>query len=335
VTNVERQARELSLPSCSTPAGALPVAAAWSRWLVLGVVLVVGGQVIGLPSLPSSAVLVISALGFLAGLPHGGVDHLMAVRLAGNRSLVQVVIAYAGLVVVTWALLQWAGPMALVAVVALSALHFGLGELEMARELTGWRPGGGTAVALVVAGTGALVLPLARSGDQFRSVATAVSPGLAEVIGASPVRIGLFAAWLVAALVAVLSSVLAEHFWVALDVVLIGALGLLLPPLLAFAVWFGGWHALRHSARMLTTEPGSAALLDRGRGRSAVLHLAKLAALPSIAALTAVIALGWFTVTAPDSTMVMAEVLRVILALTVPHMVVVLWLDRTRGLPGR
>ena len=47
------------------------------------------------------------------------------------------------------------------------------------------------------------------------------------------------------------------------------------------------------------------------------------------AALTVVAALAWFTVVAPDPTTVVAEVLRALLALTVPHMVVVLWLDRS------
>ena len=57
----------------------------------------------------------------------------------------------------------------------------------------------------------------------------------------------------------------------------------------------------------------------------------RLAALPSIAALTTVVALGWITVTAADPTVVVAEILRLLLALTVPHMVVVWWLDRASG----
>ena len=42
---------------------------------------------------------------------------------------------------------------------------------------------------------------------------------------------------------------------------------------------------------------------------------------------------GVLTMAAPDPTVVVAEVLRLLLALTVPHMVVVLWLDRTTD-PG-
>ena len=117
----------------------------------------------------------------------------------------------------------------------------------------------------------------------------------------------------------------------ALDVLLIGALGLLAPPLVAFAVWFGGWHAVRHCARLLTQEPGCAELLAQGASRAAWVRLARLAAPMSIAALSVVVGLGLVTVTAPDPAVVLAEVLRLLLALTVPHMVIVWWLDRSRS----
>jgi Brp/Blh family beta-carotene 15,15'-monooxygenase len=225
--------------------------------------------------------------------------------------------------------MAWAGPVALIAIVALSALHFGLGELEIARQLNGWRPSAVPAVALVVAGCGALVLPLARSGDDLSEVAAAVSPDIALLIGAAPLQRGLAVAWLVAASVAVAGALRSGHPAVALDIVLIGLLGAVAPPLVAFAVWFGGWHALRHCARMLTVEPGCAELVAAGRRRAAARRFVLLAAWPSGAAFTVVAALGWFTAVAPDPTALVAEVLRLLLALTVPHMLVVLWLDRT------
>jgi Brp/Blh family beta-carotene 15,15'-monooxygenase len=281
------------------------------------------------PTVTATVVLVLAGLGLVAGVPHGAADHVMAARLAGGRPMALVAAAYAAVAVAAWALLEWAGPIALIAVVALSALHFGLGELQVWRQLTGWRTPRVLAIPLVIAGSGALVLPLARSGDQLRGVATAVSPDLALLIGGARVQICLVAIWLAAALIAVIASLWSRHPTVALDIVLVGALGILVPPLVAFAVWFGGWHALRHCARILTIEPGCAALVKTGRQRAAALRLIWLAAVPSIAALTAVAALGWFTVAASDPAVVLAEVLRLLLALTVPHMVVVLWVDQT------
>jgi hypothetical protein len=81
---------------------------------------------------------------------------------------------------------------------------------------------------------------------------------------------------------------------------------------------------------LLSHEPGCAALLRGGRRGAAVGRLAKLAAAPSIAAVIAVIVLGGVTALAPEPATVVAEVLRLLLALTVPHMVVVMWLDRSQ-----
>jgi Brp/Blh family beta-carotene 15,15'-monooxygenase len=296
---------------------------------MVGTVLVVGVHAGGMPAVTAHLVLVVAVLGLIAGIPHGAADHVLATRLVGGRPMVLVATAYFCVALTAWALLEWAGPIALSVVVALSALHFGLGELEVSRQLTSWRPRRVVALAIVIAGSGALVLPLVRSGDQLKGVATAVSPGLARLIGEAPVQVGLVVIWLGAALVAVTASLWSGHPAVALDIALVGALGMLAPPLVAFALWFGGWHALRHSARLLTIEPGCAALLSAGRRRASALRLIRLAAVPSMAAVTTVAALGWFTVAASDPTVVVAEVLRLLLALTVPHMVVVLWIDRT------
>ncbi len=309
----------------------MPVAVSWSRRVAVGTVLLTGGHLIGVPALAATAATVLVGLALIVGVPHGAVDHLMAERLTGRVPLPLVVVGYAGTAGAAWALLQWGGPAAFLAVIALSGLHFGLGELEVARELTGWRPARLTAAAIVIAGSGALALPLARSGDQFAAVADAISPQLAQALGAAPVQFWATAGWAGAALIAVAASLRSGHPGVALDIGLIGLLGVVAPPLVAFAVWFGGWHALRHSARMLTVEPGCSALLAAGRRRAAVRRLARLAAPSTIAALATVAVLGWYGANAGDPVAVLAVVLNLLLALTVPHMVVVMWLDRTAG----
>jgi len=295
---------------------------------MFGTVVLVIARFAGLPAITGPVALVIAGLGFLAGVPHGAADHVMAARLSGGRSLVGIGVVYAVIAAAAWALLEWGGLPALIAVVALSAVHFGLGELEVCRQLTGWRPGRLIATAIAIAGCGALILPLARSGEQLQGVAAAVSPGLAPLLDGQPLERILAGAWLVAAVVAVIAALWSGQIWVTADIVLVGAVGMLAPPLVAFAVWFGGWHAIRHCARMLTVEPECAALVRSGRDRAAVLRLIRLAALPSVAALATVVTLGWITVTASDPTVVVSEILRLLLALTVPHMVVVWWLDR-------
>ena len=320
-----------SIRSTAAPEQVLGTAASWSRRIVVATVLVGVCCAAVLPAALASAVtLAVAGVGLVVGLPHGSIDHLLASRLTG-RSPVLVTLAYAGAAAVAWLLLVALGPVALGAVVVLSIVHFGSGELETQRSTTGWRPAGTVAGALAVAGTGALLLPLARSGDQLQGVATAVSPDVAAVLAGNPLRLGIVVLWLGAAIVAVTAALRAGHRSVAVDVVLIGALGALAPPLVAFAVWFGGWHALRHGGRLLLTEPGCAALVAADRTGDAVRRLARLAAWPSSAAVGTLVALVGFTVAAPDPTSAIAEVLRVLLALTVPHMLVVAWLDR-RGI---
>ncbi len=296
--------------------------------MVGGTALVTGGPAVGLPAIPAAVALAVAGLGLVAGVPHGAADHVIAAYLAGGRPMSLVVAVYGGMTAGVWALLRWADPAALIAVVALSALHFGLGELEVAHRLNGWRPPLAVECAIVVAGCGPLVLPLARCGDQMRTVATTISPGLARALAWAPVPTGLVVMWLLAALVAVVAALRSAHPGVAFDIVIPGAVGMLAPPLLAFAVWFGGWHSLRHGARMLAAEPGCTALLTAGRRRAAALRLIRLAALPSLAALTALAALAWFTATTGNPSAVVADVLRLLLALTVPHAVVVSWADR-------
>jgi Brp/Blh family beta-carotene 15,15'-monooxygenase len=307
---------------------AVAASVVWSRRLVIGAVLFTGAMSVLVPHAAPSVAMTLAVAGFLAGVPHGAVDHLLAARLCAGRPFSVVVGVYAGLAVTVWAVLRWAGPTALLIVVALSAVHFGLGELEVFRATTGWQPDRVVALAAAVAGCGALVLPLARSGAQLQTVASAVSPDLARIIGQAPVQIALAVSWIAAATVAIRAALRAGHSTVAVDIAVIGALGVLAPPLTAFAVWFGGWHALRHTARLMTVEPGCAALLADGRRRDAAMRLARLASLPSAAALAVLAVLVWLTASANEPPVVIAEVLRILLALTVPHMVVVYWLDR-------
>lgn len=309
------------------PVGALAVGSRWSRWIVGATVVLT----LATATLPQAALddvtLLLVAIGLLAGLPHGSVDHRIAAELTGWPIPV-VGGVYAALALLTWALLAVAGPIAIIAVVALSLAHFGLGELEVVRQTTGWRPSPFVSTAVAVAGTGALLLPLVRSGRQFSEVAAAISPELGVLLANAPVRIVLVGVWTIAAVVAAAAALRARQRVVVLDLVLVGALGAIAPPLVAFAVWFGGWHALRHCARLLSVDVRTADLLAIGRPRRAVIALARLAAWPTLAAVVVLAGLVAATVTASDPVAATGATLLVLLALTVPHMVVVMWLDR-------
>lgn len=300
--------------------------ARWSR-TAAAVVAGIGLSVVPAPAAASVVVLTISGIGLMAGLPHGSVDHTLTSSLSG-RPVWLVTGSYAATAVLAYVLLSTTGPIGWGVIVVLSVAHFGAGEVQMLRALTDWRPGRIATAATAVAGTGALLLPLARSGNQLRAVAAALSPGLADVLGADPLRLSITAVWVLAAIIAVTAVVRARRPVIAVDLALVGALGAFAPPLMAFAVWFGAWHSLRHTGRLLTLEPRCAALLAIDEPRKALAALARQALWPTTVAVTVLAALTALTANAPDPVAALAQTLRVLLALTVPHMLIVTWLDR-------
>lgn len=314
----------------------LRTASRWSRRLA---VVAVGGTV-ALAAAPVPAevsgplVLAVAGAGLLLGLPHGAVDHLVAARLA-RRPWPVVALAYAAVAAVSWVLLATAGPVALVAVLLLSVVHFGLGELEVVREVSGWRPGPVVSVAVALAGAGALLLPLARAGPLLVDVGTAVSPGLGPLLGEPVVRAALAATWVAAAALATTAALRAGQRQVAADVLVLGLLGAVVPPLAAFALWFGGWHGLRHCARLLLDDQRCASWVAAGDPARAVRVLAGRAAWPTLAATAVLAALLAGSVRAADPSRALATTLLLLLALTVPHMLVVLWSDHRARHPGR
>ncbi len=305
----------------------MTIAAIWSRRLVVAALVIAAVASLLPAGAQQVVVLVLAAAGLLAGLPHGSVDHRLAAQLTGRPVLV-VGACYAAVAVLTWVLLMTTGLLALVPVLALSLVHFGLGELEVVRATTGWRPSRAVSVALAVAGTGALLLPLARSGVQLAGVAVSISPSLGALLTLWPGRAAVAAVWALAAAVTVVAAARAGQHGVVLDVLLVGALGALAPPLVAFGVWFGGWHALRHCARLLTADGPSAALLAAGEQRQAVRALTRASALPTLAAVLVLAGLVTAAVSAADPDAALGTTLLVLLALTVPHMLVVLGIDR-------
>jgi len=113
----------------------------------------------------------------------------------------------------------------------------------------------------------------------------------------------------------------------AIDLVLLYLLAVTAPPLVAFAVYFGCWHAMRHTARLTLTLSSSQAAFADGNSRRAFIK----AVLPGTPAL-----IGTFVVAAAivifrgDSLddQFLWVTLVIVWALTVPHMAITARLDR-------
>ena len=113
----------------------------------------------------------------------------------------------------------------------------------------------------------------------------------------------------------------------ALDLLLLAALASFAPPLVAFAVYFGCWHAMRHTARLTSLLPNSESAYLRGRPGQAF-AAAVIPGLPALAGtfIFVIVLAGFSQQDLSDKFLWLTLV--TIWALTVPHMIVTARLDR-------
>jgi Brp/Blh family beta-carotene 15,15'-monooxygenase len=261
--------------------------------------------------------------GLLLGLPHGAVDHLVpGFRLGRSlRRAAFVAAAYAALaLVVLVAFRSWPGP-ALALFVVVSVVHFGAGETAF-HDLRAGRPPRVDVLGTAAFGCAVLVLPLLHHRDAVAPVIALVVPG-ATGLPAVPSRAGELAVLLLVAVAVGVRAVRAQRGPGA-ELVLLTVAALVVPAPAFFGAYFGTWHSGRHTARLVIEDPANAADLAAGRLGRPLLRFARTAALPTAAALATVVALwaaagGWQAFAAAD--------LSVLAALTVPHVLVVAWLD--------
>ena len=259
--------------------------------------------------------------GILAGVPHGAVDHLVPLWTARwPAAALAVAAAYLVAVgIVVAVLLRWPGP-TLLAFLALSAWHFGTGEAEFAAERDGTAIGRAARWAAVV-GVGLPVIAVVLLGDPARTGDVLAALDVTGWPLDSPVlRAAVLAAAVTGVFAAAGLALRAGRPGVAAEVLLVAAVLAAAPPAAAFGAYFGGWHAVRHTARLLALAP---VMPGREAPAQVLARVARAAALPSAAAF-AVLALLWSRREVTDP----AAAVAVLLALTFPHAAVVTWLDR-------
>jgi len=126
-------------------------------------------------------------------------------------------------------------------------------------------------------------------------------------------------------IVALVALVVTKRFRDVIDLFLLAALAVLTPPLIAFAVYFGCWHAMCHTARLTLVLPESLSAYEQGKALKAFWS----AVLPGTPALigTFILAAGLWIYGNVDKSFFWF-VLTIVWALTVPHMIVTAKLDR-------
>ena len=268
----------------------------------------------------------LAVIALIIGIPHGALDHLVTLPKNKPAKMALFVVIYVLIAVAAvWAILRW-NVLGFQLVVIMSAAHFGIGDAAFIAESDRLNNGASKSLTdrlIYALPAGLLPVFVPLSSDLTNSALAEVNPKLINWAGSSTNFIHLLVLLIAASSLFVL--VLKRDDKSAIDLALLAALSMLTPPLVAFAIYFGLWHALRHTARLTLNLSKSEIAYQNNESKRAFIN----AVLPGTPAL-----IGTFIVAAilaaanPDNSRLLWSILVVIWALTVPHMMVTAKLDK-------
>lgn len=246
--------------------------------------------------------IVLAVLIVLLGVPHGALDTIFAYRLYKIKSVAAwagfacLYIALSGLVVGVWLL---APVLFLVGFIIISVAHFS-GD-----------PADGTLwISRVLYGGAIVILPTLLHSEETARLFTFLidAPTVSTLM---PWVQSLAWPWSIALVLA--AGFESRRNWMTgLEILAIGTLGLFVPPLIAFTVFFCAMHSARHILRTTIYA-----------GRSSVLYLLAASAAPMIAVIVGAVVAWRFLGDTPIDARIIQIVFVGLAALTVPHMALV------------
>ena len=268
---------------------------------------------------------IIAVIALAIGIPHGALDHLVTLPKAQPKKMALFIFVYVAVAIVAVIGILKFNTVGFIVVLFMSAIHFGIGDAAFINEidkrsaapkkLNRW-------FYIPAAGFTPVFIPLVNSAstDALASVNPALINWHQGLDSQILLVITLFT------LIAIAVMAFEKRYREVLDLTVLLLLAHLAPPLIAFAVYFGCWHAMRHTARLTLSLPRCVENITQGMLRKAFSN----AVIPGLPALvgTFVVA-GILALSGRDFTdefFWMALV--VVWALTVPHMAVTARLDR-------
>jgi Brp/Blh family beta-carotene 15,15'-monooxygenase len=268
---------------------------------------------------------VIAVIALAIGIPHGALDHLVTLPKAEPKKMAAFIVVYVAVAVVAVVGILQFNTIGFIIVLFMSAIHFGIGDgafiseidkrSKTERKLNRW-------LYIPAAGFTPVFIPLVNSAST--QALASVNPALINWHQGFDSHILLVVTSFAA--VAIVTMAITKRNREALDLTLLLLLAHFAPPLIAFAVYFGCWHAMRHTARLTLSLPRSIESLNQEMLKKAFSQ----AVIPGLPALigTFVVA-GFMALSGQDfSDEFFWMALVVVWALTVPHMVVTAKLDR-------
>ena len=268
---------------------------------------------------------VIALVALAIGIPHGALDHLVTLPKSEPKKMALFIAVYVAVAIVAVIGILNFNIVGFIVVLFMSAIHFGIGDAAFINEIDK-RAGGSKKLNrwlyIPAAGFTPVFIPLVNSAST--DALASVNPALINWHQGLDLQILITIT--VFAILAIGVMVFDKRYREGLDLTVLLLLAHLAPPLIAFAVYFGCWHAMRHTARLTLSLPRCVENISQGKLRKAFSN----AVIPGLPALigTFVVA-GILALSGRDFTdefFWMALV--VVWALTVPHMAVTAKLDR-------
>jgi Brp/Blh family beta-carotene 15,15'-monooxygenase len=280
---------------------------------------------LGLGGLPIGWQVVLALIALTVGIPHGAADHIISVPKFASGRMALFLVGYLSVVgVAIWAILS-ANLLGFQLVVLMSVIHFGIGDAAFISELDARKQSKSKFPKLpyiIASGLTPVVIPLSNS--ESAAALNAVNPLLVNWAGSiTPL---LFSGMVTISLMSIIWMVVRQRHQEAIDLSLLLVLALVASPLVAFAFYFGFWHALRHTGRLSLEIATSTKMHELGRPMAA-LGKAIWAGVPAlflVIVFTVMLGLVQGFEVGQD---LLWYLLVVIWALTVPHMALTLRLD--------
>ena len=192
---------------------------------------------------------VIAVIALAIGIPHGALDHLVTLPKSSALKMAGFITVYVAIAVIAVILLLTWNVVGFIFVVAMSAVHFGIGDAafisEMDRRTANPKP---FPRYFYAAAGGALPVVIPLVSEKSSAALERVNPVLVNWHqGLNDELLILTLAIFALALFRLFQK---RRMSDAIDLSLLYLLALTAPPLVAFAVYFGCWHAMRHTARL-------------------------------------------------------------------------------------
>ena len=206
---------------------------------------------------PLPALLALVALAI--GIPHGAADNLTMVHSLNWQGWVRLAVTYLSIAGAAAFLIIAVPTIGFVLVLAMTVWHFGTGDVEATQELQGRAPIAGKFRVLYALALGSAPVLLPLTSPAALSTVVSLEPRLAAIYSSQVTTVtrAIVLTLIVGTVVALIDR---GDLRGAFELFTLAILGLVVSPLIAFAVYFGFWHAARHTARLALVTSGTVSI---------------------------------------------------------------------------